>query len=88
MRTGTSLQLIVALAVLALAIFPASAQALDRYVNPDGICGGNTPCYSTIQAAIDASSAGDMIHLDAAVYTPTPSPLPCVPGKGPFPFFA
>ena len=37
-----------------------------RYVNPDGNCGGNTPCYTTIQAAVNAAVAGDVVKIEAA----------------------
>ncbi len=47
---------------------PAHAQS-TRYVNPDGTCGGNTLCYKTIQAAVDAATAGDIIEVAAATYT-------------------
>ncbi len=40
-----------------------------HYVNPDGVCDGNTPCYTTIQAAIDGAAAGDLIEVAAGVYT-------------------
>ncbi|HDS44946.1 MAG TPA: hypothetical protein ENN68_02420 [Methanomicrobia archaeon] len=43
--------------------------AIDRYVNPDGICDGNTPCYTTIQAAVDNASAGETIYVAAGTYT-------------------
>jgi pectin methylesterase-like acyl-CoA thioesterase len=44
--------------------------AATEYVNPDGFCGGNSPCYTTIQAAIDAitTSNGDTIKVAAATY--------------------
>jgi len=51
-------------AALALAVaLPAAAVAGDRYVDDDAICGGNSPCHSTIQAAIDAATGGDTIHV-------------------------
>jgi hypothetical protein len=54
--------------LLCLAITPLPASATARYVNPDGVCGGSTPCYADLQSAIDASSPGDVIHVQAAVY--------------------
>jgi hypothetical protein len=45
-----------------------TATAAIRYVNPDGVCGGNSPCYTTIQAAIDASISGDTIKVADATY--------------------
>ena len=33
------------------------------YVSSDGTCGGNTPCYSTIQAAIDAAETESVIRI-------------------------
>ncbi|MBU0491996.1 MAG: right-handed parallel beta-helix repeat-containing protein [Chloroflexi bacterium] len=49
---------------------PPAVQALGttRYVAP-GECGGMTPCYSTIQAAIDAAQDGDVIKIAASTYT-------------------
>jgi len=38
------------------------------YVEPLGSCGGNTPCYSTIQAAIDAASSGKTIKIAGGSY--------------------
>ena len=33
------------------------------YAAPDGTCGGNTPCYSTIQAATDAAETESVIKI-------------------------
>ncbi|MBL7795651.1 MAG: right-handed parallel beta-helix repeat-containing protein, partial [Saprospiraceae bacterium] len=39
-----------------------------RYVNPDGLCDGNSPCYTTIQAAVTAATAGDIIYIADGTY--------------------
>jgi hypothetical protein len=59
-----------ATAVLLVGLSPATGDAITRYVNPDGVCGGNLPCYTTIQAAIDASSPSDIIELSAGIHSP------------------
>lgn len=33
------------------------------YVTSSGSCGGKTPCYSTIQTAVDAASSGASINI-------------------------
>jgi hypothetical protein len=45
-----------------------SPAATTRYVDGAGVCGGNSPCYTTIQAAINASSPGDTINVFAGTY--------------------
>ena len=44
------------------------ASATIRYVNHDGLCGGHSPCYITIQLAVNASAPGDVILVAAGVY--------------------
>jgi hypothetical protein len=34
-----------------------------HYVTPGGDCGGSTPCYGAIQAAVDAASNGDIVKV-------------------------
>jgi parallel beta-helix repeat protein len=53
-------------AVLALSV-SASAQT-QHYVSLDGECDGNTPCYSTIQAAVDAAVNGDEVIVGPGSY--------------------
>ena len=45
--------------------------AADAYVESSGSCGGKTPCYSTIQAAINAANSGDTIKLAQGIYPET-----------------
>src|SRR5437868_14840945 len=46
----------VAVVIAALAFGQHARAAGTLYVNPDGVCGGNSPCFTTIQAAINAAS--------------------------------
>lgn len=55
--------------VLLMLLSVTKINAINRYVNPSGSCGGNTPCYTTIQASINASLAGDVIYVAAGTYT-------------------
>jgi RHS repeat-associated protein len=37
--------------------------------NTDPACGGKFPCYTTIQAAVNAASQGDIVRIQAGTYT-------------------
>ena len=39
-----------------------------HYVAPGGICGGPTPCYAGVQAAVDAAGDGDEIRVAGGTY--------------------
>ena len=43
--------------------------AQNRYVDAGGTCGGNAPCYTTIQAAIVAANVNDVIQVGDGIYT-------------------
>jgi hypothetical protein len=47
----------------------AQAQPVVRYVNHvDATCGGHSPCYGTIQAAVKDAQEGDTVHIQAGTY--------------------
>jgi hypothetical protein len=64
----TKILVIVALSAIFLLGSVPGCLATDRYVNQDGTCSGNLPCYTTIQAAVNAASAGDTIYVAAGTY--------------------
>lgn len=39
-----------------------------RYVEPTGNCGGASPCYSSIQSALDAAMPGNVIKVATGIY--------------------
>lgn len=41
---------------------------LAPYVEPSASCGGNTPCYATIQEAINSAASGAIIKIAEGVY--------------------
>lgn len=61
------LSLLAALVVAAWA-GPAAAQTIRNVSASDPTCGGQTPCYSTIQAAINAAQAGDTVRIQPGAY--------------------
>lgn len=49
--------------------FTTTSSGMDiLYVSSDGTCGGNTPCYITIQEAIDAAETGNVIKILQRIY--------------------
>src|SRR5215212_3354736 len=67
LRTGLLVVLCVGLAGLFVVRYASAAATL--YVNPNGVCGGNAPCFTTIQGAINAAAPGDTIQVAAATYS-------------------
>ncbi|WP_128544148.1 T9SS type A sorting domain-containing protein [Larkinella soli] len=47
----------------------AGPLAAQRFVDGAGGCGGNSPCYTTIQAAVAAASAGETVTVYPGTYT-------------------
>jgi hypothetical protein len=73
------LTLAVVLSALLIIAVPVSADAGNLYVDDDdSICGGNSPCYSTIQAAVNAANSGDTIYVAAGTYA---EQVTLTPGK-------
>jgi len=67
-RRGLLAAVCMTLVVGALVFSGHAFAASTLYVNPDGVCGGNSPCFTTIQAAINAAAPGDTIQVAAATY--------------------
>ncbi len=44
----------------------------EVYVSPDGVCGGNEPCYSTIQGAMDFAQSGATVYVVAGDFFESP----------------
>ena len=56
--------------LLAAGFFVAGAAFADvLYVNSsDPACNGETPCFGTLQAAVDVAASGDVVRLQAGTY--------------------
>ena len=48
--------------------FCPTATTSTTYVNKDGICGGKSPCYTTIQEAINKAITGEAIMISVDTY--------------------
>ena len=67
--TTLTLSITVLLALTWAVALPSAAASGTHYVAPGGECHGATPCYATLQAAIDAASPGDELRVAQGVYT-------------------
>jgi hypothetical protein len=52
-----------------LTTWPAQAAPTTRYVAQQSACGGRSPCYADVQAAVDDSTPGDEILVAGGIYT-------------------
>jgi hypothetical protein len=53
------------------------------YVNGDGLCGGNSPCYTHPQDAVNAANTGDSIKVYPGIYGHRQFTSPVPPHWGP-----
>ena len=67
--TTLTLTIIVCLALAWTVAHPANASSTTHYVAPGGDCHGATPCYATLQAAINAAASGDELRVAQGTYT-------------------
>jgi parallel beta helix pectate lyase-like protein len=56
-------------ALIAALFFAAPVESATLYVNnSDPSCGGNAPCFATIQAAVNSALAGDGVEIQPGIY--------------------
>ena len=67
----SSLSLLLLMGWLYMSDGPGSVRAISliHYVVPVGQCGSISPCYTQVQAAVDAANPGDSIYVAAGTYT-------------------
>jgi hypothetical protein len=65
---GSGILLTMFLLIIGLAM-PAQAADGILYVAPGAACGSASPCYGSVQAAVDAAAEGEEIRMAAGSYT-------------------
>ncbi len=54
---------------LLLTVIWALPAAATVFVSSDGNCGGQTPCFSSLQSAVDFAADGEAVLVAAGTYT-------------------
>jgi hypothetical protein len=68
---GLSLALLFGVLALVRPTPASGAAGTVHYVAPEGDCGGASPCYASVPAAVEAAASGDEIRIAQGIYTPT-----------------